>query len=92
MLIELSKFLVYGPLPGISRILLSNTNGSVDDFHDELSVISIFFQNHKFFILLISVHVEVIPDLNSTCEDEIVLFVISSVDICDHLSHPGGAS
>lgn len=92
MLVELSKLLVDGPLPSISCVLLSDANCGIDYLHNELSIISIFFQNHKFFILLISAHIEVISDLNSTCEDEIVLFIISSVDVCDDLSHSGGAS
>ena len=92
MLIELSKLLVDSSLPSVSYILLSNLNSSVDNLHYKFCIISILLQCHYFFIIFISFHIQIVPDLNTTREDKIVLFVVSSVDICDNLSHPGGSS
>ena len=41
MLVKLSKFLINRSFPGIGRILLSDFDGSIDDLHDKLSVVSI---------------------------------------------------
>ena len=92
MLIELSKFLIDSPLPSVSYILLSNLNSSIDNLHYKFCIISILLQCHYFFIIFISFHIQIVPDLNTTRKDKIVLFVVSPVNVCDHLSHPGGAS
>jgi len=82
MLIEFCEFLENCPFPLIILVVLAYLNSSIDDPHDELCVVLIFPG--------MPLVVQVIADLYTTGEDEVILLVTSSVDFLNGILHPGG--
>ena len=71
------------PSAMVSSSILSNLHSCIDNFHDKLCVIPIFTQIgmlklHAFPIFL-PLHCHVITDSDSTCMNEIIVVVITSV-------------
>ena len=91
MFIELPKFLEDSSSSLIIFVVMGDFNGRVDDFHDELCVILILVKldglELESFYLRFFAEMEMLADLDLTCIDKVVLFVIDSDDSSDGLSH-----
>jgi hypothetical protein len=89
--VELNKLFEDCPFPRVIPVVLRHLDDGVDDPHDEIRVV-IIFRKYYFAIVLSSAfnvipQCEVVTDLDAVAEDEVVLFVVDTVNLVDDISH-----
>jgi len=90
--VEFCEYLFVDPLPRVPITSLHHPNRSVNYFHDKLSVVSILTQLDTLILIIfpfiLDLYLQIFRDLDLVTVNEIVLFVIYSVDFVDNVVHP----
>ena len=92
VLIKLSKYLLYRPLPLVLLVQLGHLDSSVNDLHDELRVIPILPKYYIFLPVVVSFYFQILANFDVICINEIVLLIIDPIHLVDNLPHPWCAS